>query len=166
MYTFNLEKVRHKAYSLLSLMDTMQASKLRKNLFEKLDEVATGKTIEIQKHGKTVAILTTFPDPSSKPAINLDRIARFCSKYEVSAFYLFGSILRSDFDDESDVDVMIERDSFSDFHQRCRMEEELTSIFQRRVDLVLRKTIDSKATNKHRRKAILSTAQKIFDAQT
>jgi hypothetical protein len=40
-----------------------------------------------------------------------DQIERFCRRHGVRRLSLFGSILREDFDEESDVDVLVEFDS-------------------------------------------------------
>ena len=70
--------------------------------------------------------------------INIDRqrVAAFCRSHHVRRLALFGSVLRKDFDAESDVDVLVE---FEDGHVPglafFAMEQELTEIFGRKVDL-------------------------------
>jgi len=51
----------------------------------------------------------SLSDPLPKTAIPLplDAIRDFCARWQVICFELFGSVLRDDFRDESDVDVMI-----------------------------------------------------------
>lgn len=69
--------------------------------------------------------------------ISEDRIAAFCVRHDVERLSLFGSILRDDFDPESDIDVLVE------FHPGRtpgmigfgQMILELQEIFGRRVDL-------------------------------
>lgn len=39
---------------------------------------------------------------------NLDRIQSLCEKYEVAALYLFGSALRHDFQEQSDIDFAVQ----------------------------------------------------------
>jgi uncharacterized protein len=65
-----------------------------------------------------------------------ERIAAFCRKHNIRKLSLFGSVLRDDFRPESDVDVLVEFEpehipglAFFD------MEEELSRIFGRKVDL-------------------------------
>ena len=65
-----------------------------------------------------------------------DRIANFCKRHGIRRLALFGSILRDDFDDESDIDVLVE------FHPGVSvglrffaMERELSDILGRTVDL-------------------------------
>lgn len=65
-----------------------------------------------------------------------DRIAAFCRRHHIRRLSLFGSVLRSDFRPDSDVDVLVE---FEPGHVPglafFAMEEELSDIFGRKVDL-------------------------------
>jgi uncharacterized protein len=47
---------------------------------------------------------------NQKIAINIPRakIAEFCKRYRIRKLSLFGSVLRSDFRPDSDIDVLIE----------------------------------------------------------
>ena len=68
--------------------------------------------------------------------IDRSRIAEFCKRHHVRRLALFGSVLRSDFGPESDVDVLVEFEpghvpGFAFFD----MQEELAGILGRRVDL-------------------------------
>jgi len=65
-----------------------------------------------------------------------DIVREFCRRHRIRKLSLFGSILRDDFGPESDVDVLVE------FEPGARtglaffgMEEELTKILGRKVDL-------------------------------
>lgn len=81
---------------------------------------------------------------------------------------IFGSALRDDFDHErSDVDLMISRPSpptvrISLFDE-VRMCDELAAIFDRKIDLVWRSSIESHS-NKYRREAILERTETIYDS--
>lgn len=96
-------------------------------------------------------------------ALPMEKIAEFCQKWNVTELALFGSILRDDFNDRSDVDVMVQ------FHPKAHptlfdlaeMEEELKQLFQRDVDLMTRKGIET-SRNYLRRQAILSSARVIY----
>ena len=92
-----------------------------------------------------------------------ERISDFCRKWKITEFSLFGSVLREDFRADSDVDVLV---SFaSDTHwtlfDLVHMEDELKELFGRHVDLVIRESVE-RSENPIRRKAILSTAQRIY----
>ena len=46
----------------------------------------------------------------ARPQIEIprERIAEFCRNWKIREFSLFGSVLRGDFRDDSDVDVLVE----------------------------------------------------------
>jgi predicted nucleotidyltransferase len=95
--------------------------------------------------------------------ISAARISSFCRKWKITEFSLFGSALRDDFKNGSDVDVLVS------FSQRAgwslldlaKMEQELKDIFGREVDLVEKEGL----RNPFRRHSILSTREVIFEAR-
>ncbi|GAB4353613.1 MAG: nucleotidyltransferase family protein [Candidatus Abyssubacteria bacterium] len=102
---------------------------------------------------------------SRKPAIDVPykKIEAFCRKWKVSELSLFGSVLRKDFDPASDVDVLV---SFlpgakPSLFDRVRMEEELSELFGRQVDLVQKSTIE-RSENYIRRRYILDSRKVIY----
>ncbi|NDJ16563.1 nucleotidyltransferase family protein [Myxacorys almedinensis] len=98
-------------------------------------------------------------------AINLqmEKIAEFCERWQVTEFALFGSILRNDFRPDSDIDVMVQfhPDAHPTFSTLDQMEAELKTIFDRDVDLITRQGIET-SRNYLRRHEILSSAQVIY----
>jgi predicted nucleotidyltransferase len=72
-----------------------------------------------------------------RPRFPRDEIASFCRRHHIARLSLFGSVLRSDFRDDSDIDVLVE------FEQGARvgllalsaMQRELSQIVGRDVDL-------------------------------
>ncbi len=67
-----------------------------------------------------------------------ERLAEFCRRHHIRRLAFFGSVLRPDFNEQSDIDVLVEFES----HQTpglfglARMERELSVLFGgRRVDL-------------------------------
>lgn len=102
-----------------------------------------------------------------KAAIPIDEtaIARFCQKWGIREFALFGSVLTNEFRPDSDVDVLI---TFSDSRPDLgpwgekldTMRAELESLFGRRVDLVEKKLV----VNPFRRHHILTTRQVVYAA--
>lgn len=150
-------------------MKVMQATDLRKGLFETLDRVAKDREpVEILRFKRSIAVLWPSPGlPANKrkPSIDLDAIAEFCKRHEVKSFALFGSVLRNDFDEKSDVDVLVDLDGRRvKFHEECRMLDELEVIFGRKVDMVSVETVDSPQMNPHRRASIQATARVIYHA--
>jgi uncharacterized protein len=93
----------------------------------------------------------------------IHEIEAFCHKWQVDEFALFGSVLRDDFRPDSDIDVMVEFNSHAHptFGGLDQMEHELRFIFNREVDLITRKGIES-SRNYIRRENILSSAQVIY----
>jgi predicted nucleotidyltransferase len=69
--------------------------------------------------------------------INKRKIQKFCSKYHIISLRLFGSVLTSKFNKKSDVDVLVEFDRkyTPTLFQIVDIEEELSEIFGRTVDL-------------------------------
>jgi uncharacterized protein len=70
-------------------------------------------------------------------AIDADRLAEFCRRNHIVKLSLFGSALRDDFDDKSDVDLLVEFDKNAHvgYFDLARMEFELTDLIGRKVDL-------------------------------
>jgi predicted nucleotidyltransferase len=98
--------------------------------------------------------------PQTNIVVPQEQIANFCRRWQITEFALFGSVLRSDFRPDSDIDVLV---SFAPtarwgLFDLARMQEELTQIFGRKVDLVSRRGIEA-SRNYLRRKSILNSAQ-------
>jgi uncharacterized protein len=91
------------------------------------------------------------------------KIAEFCDRWQVVEFALFGSVLRTDFRQDSDIDVMVQfdPDAHPTFSTLDRMEAELKTIFHRDIDLITRQGIET-SRNYLRRQEILSSAQVIY----
>ena len=100
-------------------------------------------------------------------AINIpdQDIAQFCQHWNVSQFYLFGSVLRSDFTDQSDIDVMVQFQTDAQIGwEIVTMNDELEAIFQRRVDLTTKQGIEQ-SDNWLRRQNILDSATLIYEQE-
>lgn len=69
-------------------------------------------------------------------AIPREQIEEFCRRHHIRRLGLFGSVLRSDFGPESDVDVLVEFEAgFVPGLAFFGMEQELSQIIGRKVDL-------------------------------
>ncbi len=90
-------------------------------------------------------------------------IASFCKRWKIRELALFGSVLRDDFREDSDIDVLVtfEQDARWTLFDHVDMQDELAGILGRRVDLVSRKGIES-SRNVHRRSMILDSAEVIY----
>ena len=92
--------------------------------------------------------------------ISSDRVADFCRRHQIRRLALFGSILRDDFDADSDIDVLVEfepgaRTGFAFFG----MQDELSEILGRKVDLQTPGFL-----SRYFRDEVLKEAETIYDA--
>ena len=90
------------------------------------------------------------------------KLADFCKRWKVTELALFGSVLREDFNPESDVDVLVtfgEEARWSLF-DLVTMQNELELIFARKVDLVERTALE-RSPNYIRKKNILRSLEVI-----
>ncbi len=90
-------------------------------------------------------------------------IHSFCRKWRIVEFSLFGSILRDDFQSDSDVDVLVsfDPDAHWGLADLGEMTDELRLILGRDVDLVEKEGL----RNPIRRKEILGTCQVLYAQQ-
>jgi len=98
---------------------------------------------------------------------SIDQIKTFCQRWQIIEFALFGSVLRDDFHpDSSDIDVLVtlSPEAKRGLLETIQMRDELETIFDRKVDLVV-KTALEKSENWLRRKNILESAQTIYAAR-
>ena len=93
-------------------------------------------------------------------AIDTDAVAQFCRRHFITELALFGSVLRDDFSDHSDVDVLV---TFAPQHipgfvLLHHMERELSELLGgRRLDLVTRKFLNHRIRN-----AVLADAEVVY----
>jgi len=90
-------------------------------------------------------------------------IAQFCRRWLIRELSLFGSALRDDFKPESDVDVLVtfSEDSEWGLFDHVRMQQELQTLLDRKVDLISRRAL-LHTRNQLLREEILKTAKTIF----
>ena len=96
---------------------------------------------------------------------NRDEIAAFCRRWQVVELALFGSALRDDFGPDSDIDLLVSfnPDARPTLFDVVRMQEELSRVLGRKVDLVTRRAVET-SRNYIRRRAILGSAQVVYAA--
>ena len=94
--------------------------------------------------------------------ISVDRrqLVDWCQRWNVRALAVFGSLLRSDFGPSSDVDLLVtfQPNAAWSLIDHERMEQELTDLIGRKVDLVSREGLEQSA-NWIRRQMIFATAR-------
>ena len=70
---------------------------------------------------------------------NIGQIIRLCERHKVRELYLFGSVLTDKFNDESDVDFLVEFsivDILEYFNNYMDFKEKLEALLNRPIDLV------------------------------
>ena len=95
-----------------------------------------------------------------------EQIEAFCQRWKIKELSFFGSILRDNFRPSSDIDVLVTFSPEADWSlfDHLNMEEELSSIFHREVDLVSRRAIE-RSTNWIRRRDILGSAEPYYNVR-
>jgi predicted nucleotidyltransferase len=90
----------------------------------------------------------------------MDAIQQFCRRWKICELALFGSVLRTDFRPDSDVDVLVtfHDDAEWGLLDHMQMQQELATLLHRPIDLVSKRALERSA-NWVRREAILNTAQ-------
>ena len=89
--------------------------------------------------------------------------AEFCHRWRIKELALFGSVLRDDFKSGSDVDVLVTFEPDADWSllDHIQMEEELSRILGRRVDLISKRAVE-RSHNWIRKQAILNNAKVVY----
>jgi len=93
------------------------------------------------------------------------KLAEFCQRWRIAELALFGSATRDDFNEKSDIDVLVSffPDARPSLLTMVDMEEELEQIFRRPVDLITRRAVEQ-SMNPYRKRAILDSAEVIYGA--
>jgi uncharacterized protein len=107
----------------------------------------------------------TMADVRTRIALDEAALAAFCDRWRVRRLELFGSVIRDDFRPDSDIDILVTFLPDADWGllDHAAIEEELSALIGRRVDLVSRRAIERSA-NAIRRASILESAVPLFTA--
>jgi predicted nucleotidyltransferase len=97
--------------------------------------------------------------------IEADRIADFCRRWKIDRLAVFGSALREELRPDSDIDLLVTFSSDADWtmFDHFTMEEELSRILGREVDLINVRAIEENP-NPITRHEILDSARQIYAA--
>ena len=97
--------------------------------------------------------------PQAHIPIPYEQVTEFCRRNRIRWLALFGSVLRDDFKPDSDVDVLVEfePEAHVGLIALGEMQHELSHLFARPVDLVLRDGLKRRI-----RAAVLTSAQVIY----
>jgi predicted nucleotidyltransferase len=96
----------------------------------------------------------------------LEAIADLCRQYAVEELSVFGSVLRDDFRQDSDVDFLVRfrgNDAGPWMSKFTEMEQDLSRLLKRNVDLVSKAAVEQ-SENYLRRRHILDSARVIYVA--
>ncbi len=90
-------------------------------------------------------------------------LQEFCERSPITELAFFGSVLREDFNADSDIDVLVSLtpEPSIDLFDFFDLEEQFKNLFQRDVDLLDRETVESDK-NWIRRRGILNHIQIIY----
>ena len=92
---------------------------------------------------------------------HIENIASLCERYKVNRLFVFGSVLTDRFNDESDIDLVVDfkKDEVEDyFDNYFDFKYSLQDLFGREVDLVEEQSIK----NPYFRKSVDSTKRLIY----
>jgi len=94
-----------------------------------------------------------------------ERIRQYCKKRGIREFSIFGSFLRDDYSDDSDIDVVVDfyPENYPSLIEFIKIEEELESIFGRKVDLITKNALLS-GRNPYIKESILKTMEAVYVA--
>ncbi len=95
--------------------------------------------------------------------VSQSQLAEFCRRWQIKEFAFFGSVLRDDFNPESDLDVLVTfaPEANWSLFDHLRMEHELSKVLNRKIDLFTRRAVEQ-SHNWMRRQEILGTAEVIY----
>ena len=98
-----------------------------------------------------------------KLEINENKVKEIASSYKILELYIFGSALRQDFNDKSDIDLLIKlsKNSGYSIFELIEIKEKFEKLFNRKIDLVELEGL----RNPYRKEEILKTAKMIYAAE-
>lgn len=117
--------------------------------------------IQILDEGPIVSPFPVLDHPVFKRlAVEPSQIMLFCQQYNIVEFSLFGSVLRDDFHDESDVDVLIEFEPgyWLSWIVWRDLQADLQQLLGRKVDVIRKELV----TNPYVKAEIFKTRQVLY----
>ena len=104
-------------------------------------------------------------DERYKSILPADELQKFARRWRIDELSLFGSVLRPDFSEQSDIDVLVHfhDDAPWGLFEMADMQEELERLTGRAVDLVSKSAIE-RSSNALKRKEVLGSARIIYAA--
>jgi len=87
-----------------------------------------------------------------------EQLSNLCHQYHVASLKVFGSVVRGEEREDSDIDILVQFVRPVSLLTLVRLERELSALFGRKVDLVTEHAISP-----YIREAVLSSAQEIYE---
>ena len=108
--------------------------------------------------------LTNFYQRLKIQPVQLEEI---CQQWQITELALFGSVLRDDFNPQSDVDILVSfaKSTKITFFDLDAIEEQLSKLLDRSVDLVTKRAIEQ-SHNWIRKQNILGNCQVIYEQRS
>ncbi len=118
-----------------------------------------------RREGVVIEAQPSGPGTSAWISLPQAEIQAFCRRHRIQRLALFGSVLRDDFGPDSDVDVLVDFEEGAEpgLLEIVALQDELSRILGRAVDLVERKAVEQ-SENYIRRRHILDTAETVYVA--
>ena len=103
---------------------------------------------------------------SARLGITEEELADFCQRWQIAELSLFGSALRDDFRHDSDIDLLVryEADARWSLIDHIGIEQKLTALLGRTVDLSSKTGVES-SKNWIIRRNILESAELIYESR-
>jgi len=97
--------------------------------------------------------------------IEAEKIADFCRRWKISRLAVFGSMVREELRPDSDIDLLVTFRNDADWtmFDHFTMEEELSRLLGREVDLISMRAVEENP-NPITRREILDSARQIYAA--
>ena len=91
-----------------------------------------------------------------------DEIVAFCERHHIRKLSLFGSVMREDFNDDSDIDMLVEFDSGAvvTYFDMAQIEIELSNLLERKIDLR-----EPQELSHYFRKQVINGAQLVYERE-
>ena len=96
-------------------------------------------------------------------AVSLPTLDEFCQQHKITELSVFGSILREDFNLDSDIDLLVKFDpnAHISLMDMIKIENKFKILLKRNIDLVSKKAIEN-SKNWIRRQNILNNSEIIY----
>lgn len=107
--------------------------------------------------------LNLKPELKERLGVELEKVEQICQEWGIIELALFGSIVRDDFNLNSDIDCLVtfQTENNISLLDLETLEEQLENLFNRPVDIITKKSIE-KSHNWIRRQNILENAEVIY----